>query len=272
MSAQPTEPVEFEKRYIRKAGTVIWTRLKISTVMNVDRQPSHWIVQIQDITERRRAKAELIAAKEAAEAANRAKSQFVANMSHEIRTPMNGIMGMTELALASDLSDEQRDYLNTVRASSESLLEIINDILDFSKIEAGKFTLNRSEFDLDQVLQETVRMMAVPAHEKGLELLYENRVELPDRLLGDPGAVASGSGEPTGQCIKFTSAGEVSLAVLDAAKENGGLTLHISVSDTGIGIAPAWKERIFKALCRRTDPARDRTGGRGWVSRSARGW
>jgi two-component system sensor histidine kinase/response regulator len=248
MIANPDESVELEKRYIPKEGEPIWVRLKLSTVLSSDGKPSHWIGHIEDITESKHAKAELVHAKEAAEAASRSKSQFLANMSHEIRTPMNGIIGMTELALASTLTAEQRDYLNTVRTSGEALLEIINDILDFSKIEAGKFTLNPSEFDLGQSLQEVMRMMAVPAHEKGLELLYENRAEFPARLVGDAGRLRQVIVNLLGNAIKFTSTGEVSLRVLDAQRRENGLELHLAVADTGIGVPPEWRKRIFKAF------------------------
>jgi two-component system, sensor histidine kinase and response regulator len=248
LRGNPANSVEVEKRYLHKSGPVIWVRLKISAVTNDRHELSHYITHVEDITARRRAGEELVVAKEAAEAANRAKSQFLANMSHEIRTPMNGIIGMTGLALDTELNEVQRDYLNAVRTSGESLLTLINDILDFSKIEAGKFTLESSELDLDQTLQEILSMLAVAAHEKGLELLYENRTDLPDRLLGDPGRLRQVVVNLLGNAIKFTASGEVSLAVLEAHEQEHGLTVHLAVFDTGIGIAPEWKGRIFDAF------------------------
>ncbi len=207
--------------------------------------------------------AELVEARDKAEAASRAKSEFLANMSHEIRTPMNGIIGMTELALDFAVSEEQRDYLNTVRTSGESLLNIINDVLDFSKIEAGKFTLESREFNADEILEEVIRMMAVAAHEKGLELLYDNPLDLPEIVIGDPGRLRQVVVNLLGNAIKFTEAGEVCLAVVEVQPNEHGIAVHLLVSDTGIGISQEWQERIFAAFVQADGSHTRRYGGTG---------
>jgi len=217
----------------------------------------------KEIAERNLAEKALREAKKEAEAANQAKSSFLANISHEIRTSLNGIIGMTNLVLATDLTKEQMEYLDMLKMSADSLLSLTNSILDFSKIEAQKLELEEIPFNLRNTLENLADILAVQAHEKGLELTFHIKPDVPTALIGDPARLRQIIINLAGNSIKFTKKGEISIRVSTKKKENSSILLHFMVSDTGIGIPPDKIDKIFESFTQAGSSTTREYGGTG---------
>ena len=253
-------PAESEYRIVRPDGEIRWIHARSSPVCDSQGKFLRSVGIAEDTTEQRRVLEEVRGARAAAEAASRVKSEFLANMSHEIRTPMNGILGMTELALDTHLTREQREYLLAVKSSGDTLLRVLNDILDFSKVEAGKLDLELIDFSLQDCVGETVKALAVRAHEKGLELAYRVGPEVPQRVIGDPVRLRQILTNLVGNAIKFTSGGEVVLSLSAATRYDGRTSLTFTVTDTGIGIPLDKQAGIFHPFVQ-ADASTTRTYG-----------
>ena len=256
-------PSRQEVRFVTGFGKEVWLDSMLSHFNSSGE--AHLLLLLDDIAERKQSEEALTRAKEAAESANIAKGQFLANMSHEIRTPMNAIVGLGQLALQTELSDKQRDYLQKILAASQSLLGTLNDILDFSKIEAGKLTMEATPFSLHDCLTRVAGLVTVRSAQKGLEVLYRIEPGVPDALVGDPHRLEQVLINLLGNAVKFTEHGQVILAVQRGADdpESAGLALNFTVSDSGIGLSDGEIGRLFQPFTQSDSSTTRRFGGTG---------
>ena len=249
---------------LKKNGEEFWESASISPIKNDAGEITHFVAVKQDITERKQMEQEILTAKEKAEEATRAKSDFLANMSHEIRTPMNAVIGMSHLALKTELSPKQQDYLNKIQSSANSLLGIINDILDFSKIEAGKLDMESVEFNLDDVLDNLANLVSVKAQEKEeLEVLFDTGQEVPRFLVGDPLRLGQVLINLAKNAVKFTESGEIVVSTELLEQAESGLTIQFSVRDTGIGLTEEQIGKLFQSFSQADTSTTRKFGGTG---------
>jgi PAS domain S-box-containing protein len=247
----------------RKTGEVRDGLYWKAPLINAQGNVTALVGTILDITEKNLLEQDLRSAKLVAEAASQAKSDFLANMSHEIRTPMNGVIGMTDLALETNLDATQREYLNTVKSSAQSLMVILNDILDFSKIEAGKLNIEEVDFSLAQTVSETLKAIVARAEKKGLALEYLHQTGLPERVIGDPGRIRQVLTNLCDNAIKFTAHGGIKVNLQASHLSPDGWTLQVSVQDTGIGIPLEKQKGVFEAFTQADTSTTRRFGGTG---------
>jgi PAS domain S-box-containing protein len=254
---------EWEQHFIRGDGRIVIADGTFSVIRDSAGNPQYLLNTTKDITDRKQADADLLAAKEEAVAATKAKSDFLANMSHEIRTPMNAILGLTHLALKTELKAKQRDYLTKTRVAAQALLGIINDILDFSKIEAGKLDVEHTDFRLEQVLEDLSSVVSQKVHDKNLEFLIAAPNDLPANFIGDPLRLGQILINLVNNAVKFTDCGEVVVTVAPEEQVGGRLKIRFSVRDTGIGMTPEQIARLFQPFSQADSSTTRKYGGTG---------